>query len=138
MREAFEPDAVRRPLVVERERVAVVPDASDAGRPFDEARGRRRRPPLERRGRAIRGSQRILPEVMLQVGQQQLLVLLLVMQSELDEVELRGGEPARGQPPHDAVVDDASVVEHLVEPGPRHEPALVHADAGRRRRRSTS
>jgi hypothetical protein len=75
-----------------------------------------------RLARAIGGRQRIARERVQQVGQQQLLMLLLVLQAELDErrrVRRRVAQQRR-----DARVDVGAPGTHLGERGPRHQPAL--------------
>src|SRR4029079_504830 len=86
----LEEDAMARTLVVEREAGSVVTDLHETagmGRPFqgrDLGRGRRRGGP---EARPIRGPQRVRPQRVLDVGEDELLVLLLVLQSQLDAIE---------------------------------------------------
>lgn len=124
--------AVARQLVVEAEAGAAVADLGQAAlevqpaqRP-DRAGGRQRRIQVGR-------VQRILRQQVLQVGQDQLLVLLLVLHAEFHQhrqlaVLRRGRQQAR-----DARVDVAAPRQHLVQAGPRQQaalgPRMLRADA---------
>src|SRR5439155_7778285 len=82
--EALEENAVTRALVVEREPLARMADLGRARLvPVPAQRGRASSRDLRRL--SIDGMQRILRQQMLHVGQQELLMLLLVVQAELDE-----------------------------------------------------
>ena len=102
-RERFEQHAVRRALVVESEALALVADHDDAagmlvplgcGAVLMRRSRRRRRLPHRR-------SERVLEQRVLDVGQQQLLMLLLVRDAELDQP----GAGGIGQQPRHRRVD---------------------------------
>ena len=104
-----------RPLVVEGEAAAGVADLADR---FVEAQPleRRRRRVVDGRGRAIHRLERVEREQVLDVGEDELLMLLLVMQPELDD--LRG----RVDLGH-ALVDVRAVAHHLVDGRSRQKAA---------------
>ena len=127
-----------RPLVVECEPSPVVADPAHAGRvelPFDG--GCIGLPYLVRWG--VVRAERVQPERMLQVGEQQLLVLLLMVQTELDERNefsqgaVVGGLQEREHP----LIDSAPVSVDLGDCGTRQQPA-GGARPARRQRRSRS
>ena len=123
--ELVDEHAMRGRLVVERE-ARRRRDRCDGSPP-------RRTPSSSRRSRAtiatrrrIRGTQRIHPEHVLDVGEHQLLVLLLVVQPELDHRQrrmIRVVADALDQRLQRAV-DVRAVREHLGDRGPRDETAL--------------
>ena len=122
--EGLEKYPMPRRLIVESERAARVADLAG---PF-----RERSPGERRRGvsfraarRPVRRMERIAREDVLDVGEDQLLVLLLVVEAELDDGEqLRIG--AGGQQSFHAEVDVAAITEHLLKPGPgQHAAALA-------------
>ena len=77
---------VARPLVVPGEAGAVVPDLADAAGELDPASLHRARPrPAPGRRGAIGRAQRIGGEQRQDVGEQQLLMLLLVVDADLDQ-----------------------------------------------------
>ena len=88
-----EQNLVARPFVIKLKRVAGAADRGDAAMVGDETGG-----PGSLRGLVPawdgRGQQRVLREGVQDVGDQQFLVLLLVVQAELDE---RGGGRRRGR-----------------------------------------
>ena len=86
--------------------------------------GQRRRLPLRRRGRRIGRLQRVLRQQVLQVGEDQLLVLLLMVEAEFQQRQhlrrlLRTGEPAAHGPVH-----PAPVVQHVGQGGPGQQATL--------------
>jgi hypothetical protein len=122
---------VRGALVVEREARPVVADPVHAlvyGMPRERRDGRR---PVRRAPRAVRRSQRVGPEHVLDVHQQQLLVLLLVVQPQLDERGRRVRRVAAHavEQPRHRVVHVRPVGEHLADRRARGEPALRPAVA---------
>ncbi len=115
-RERVEEATVAGPLVVERERRALVTNPDDA--PLERLkreRGRRCRRRGDRRRSAIAGLQRVRSEGVLDVGEQQLLVLLFVVQAEGDRRRDVGRDCARFQQPANRLVDVAAIGVHLVE-----------------------
>ena len=90
-----------------------------------------------RAGEPVGGMERVGTEDVLDVHQQQLLVLLLVMQSELDQTEDLGGKRPTEQI-FDGVVDGVAIGGHLAHPRPAQQPALGLGDGGARPPRSTS
>jgi len=124
-------DDVARRLVVERERRAGVARLDVAAVEPDPA-GRRGRG----RGRRVvahphRRAQRVLREQVQQVGEDQLLVLLLVVQAQLDQVAGRGGQPRAQQVGH-RLVDMLAVGAHLRQRRARQQaaarPLVARAD----------
>ena len=100
--ERLEVHAMSRPLVVEREAVPGEADLDQAARmrhPGRRLRSLRSSVPEriddgglnsfrnESSGRRVRGTQRVRPQRVLDVGEDQLLVLLLVLEAQLDAVE---------------------------------------------------
>lgn len=79
-----------RPLIVEGEAAARMPDLDDAARKVDPVHGRNRACGRRRR-RCVDRVGRVGGEGVLDVGQHQFLVLLLVMQAELDQGHRIGG-----------------------------------------------
>jgi hypothetical protein len=115
--ERLREDLVAGSFVVEREPGAVVTDRVEAA--FEPEEPQRRRG--DRRGRGalpVAGPQRIQREEVLQVGQHQLLVLLLVVEPELERGRRLAVEQAR-----DSAVDVRAVLEDFPEVGSRHLPA---------------
>jgi hypothetical protein len=118
--ERLDPDAVARHLVVEGEPLAGVPDLAEAARlrdPARLARADRRERPLLLVGRF----ERIAREQVLEVGEDELLVLLFVLQSELEQV---GRHVVRGEQLENGVIDVTPVREHVVEARAREHAAL--------------
>jgi hypothetical protein len=115
---------VARQLVVEREATgrSDLRDAAVVAAPAERRRATRRAAVR----RAICGPQRLRPEHVLRVGQDQLLVLLLVMQAELDS---RGIEHALGEATRDALVDLRAIRVHALEARPREHPTPWPIDA---------
>src|SRR3954468_6744191 len=75
------------------------------------------------RGFAVDRAQRVPGEEILQVGEDQLLVLLLVLEADLDEAGERRGDSLVQQGEHMAV-DMGPVGPYLVEPRPGDQTAL--------------
>jgi hypothetical protein len=115
--EGVDVDAMARALVVESERVALVADPADPLVPAVPG-GR-----LGLRGRSlgelpIDGRERISGEEVLDVGQDQLLVLLLVVQPELDQTAKLLRDPPLAQRSH-AAIHVVPVLEDLAQSGSR-------------------
>src|SRR4051812_22730035 len=72
--------------------------------------------------RAVRRLQGIEAESVLEVRQQQFLVLLLVVQSQFDNVH-RGGLIGTGQPVQNAFIDGPAIVVNLLHCWTRHDTA---------------
>ena len=79
-------------------------------------RGRRGRAGRRRRWE-IRGLQGILVEEVLDVGQDQLLMLLLVVEAEEDQLPQVGGEIVTIEQSEHAVIDVVAIVEHVGQRG---------------------
>jgi hypothetical protein len=122
-----QPRAVRRPLVVEREAFAAVAELDQpAG---ERGEGQRRRAGgrgARRRARAVAGRERLLRQRVQRVGEDQLLVLLLVGQPQrqrrCQRRDLGVVEPRQQR--HHLAVDRAAVGRDLVAARPRQQPAL--------------
>jgi hypothetical protein len=105
--------AMARRFVVERKAFRVVADLDQAVTAGDEAQGHRRTR-IDCRRRVVGRPQRIAPERMLDVGQQQLLVLLFVLQAQLHQRRQFGIRRACQSLAH-GIIDVAPIGEHLVQ-----------------------
>jgi hypothetical protein len=120
--EWFDHDAVARCFVVERKAITGVTDCRDAAM-VPMPRERPRPDGGQRPARAVYGLLRVVRQQMLDVGQDQLLMLLFVMDAERDEIARRGGDRADEEVVHRAV-DVRAICEHGREIGTREQPAL--------------
>jgi hypothetical protein len=114
---------VARRLVVEAEIRACMPDLAQAAfelYPAPFARADRSERPL----RLICGLQRIARQQVLQVAEDQLLVLLLVLQSELDERLGLGAQAGSAEQRDHGPVDIVAVGDHLGQGRAREHAAL--------------
>jgi hypothetical protein len=115
-------DGVARALVVEREALAAVPDGDEAAvepHPVVRDACHRREPPSG----LVHRLQRIARQHVLDVGEHQLLVLLLVLQTEFDQrIDL--GVVRRVQQGRHTVVHGTPIRHHLGQRRTRHQPAL--------------
>ena len=106
-----------RPLVVEREAGPVVTDLDETAgmrRPFqggDLGGAGRGRP----RVRTIRGPQRVRPQRVVDVGEDELLVLLLVVEAQLDAIESLGAPGRLVEEDVHPLVDRVAVGADLVQ-----------------------
>jgi len=72
---------------------------------------------------AVRRLQRIAPQRVLDVGQQQFLVLLFVLQAQLQVLQCLFAEIAIGQARQHLLIDVPAIVAHLLQRGPRQQAA---------------
>src|SRR5512146_727451 len=120
-----EPDLVPRPLIVEGEAGAAIPDLAQALAEFAEFKRRGR---TMHRGRrlGIGGIKRVQPQDMLDVHQDQFLMLLFVIEPQRQErrdlapLIFSGTREQRLHPR----IDMRAIARDLVDAGPRQEPAL--------------
>ena len=126
-RMALQPYGMPRAFAVERETLPVVTDLGGTGTTLDPAHRLRRHARPSGLGGPQRGRERVLREQMQQIGDEQFLVLLLVMRAELDQILRRFGQivPRR----HDRAIDMCAVCSHLVQRRPRQQPARGPGDA---------
>ena len=112
-----------RALIVIGEAFAVMPELEDAA--VERKPGERRR--LAHRdagcGLAVSGLERLGGEQAQNIGQQKLLVLLLVIDAKLDELG-RLRRERRVEQPVERRIDEFAIGAHLLRRGPRQEPAL--------------
>ncbi|MCY1362233.1 hypothetical protein D9M69_489380 [compost metagenome] len=123
-RERLQVDLVARPLAVKGKALAAMADLDHAAVEADPV-GRRARVGDHRLGQLRRKGrpQRILREQVQDVGQQQFLVLLLMLQAERDQRSLRVGLGAAKQR-HHRLVHGLAVGQHLVQRRARQQSAL--------------
>ena len=123
-RKGFEIGPVARPLAIIGETVAVMAGLDETALvadPFERPLLRQ----ADRLGRPVGGQQRIVRQRMQEVGDQQLLVLHLVMAAELGEIVDLGSVGALfGQQPTHRLVHMGAIGKHLVDRRPRDEAAL--------------
>jgi hypothetical protein len=121
-----------RSLVVEREVAARMAGFHDALATGQEAQRYRRRRDIIRCRLRVGRLQRVAPESVLDVGKQQLLVLLLMLQAQFDQ-HAQCGVVVACQPFAHGVVDATAVVAHFVQRGAGQQAALragVHRPHG--------
>ena len=87
-------DAVARQFVVEGKARACMANLHQAALERLPVAGRSRLAVCHRRGISVGGPQRVAPQQMLDVGQQQLLVLLLVLQPSSNKLQMGSGKPS--------------------------------------------
>ena len=115
-RERLEPHAVARPLVVEREARSAVADLHQAAVMADPARGRGGGSTRVRGTVQVDRAHGVRPQRVLDVGEDQLLVLLLVMQAQLRPVQgVRVSVGRPGQEDVHALVDRVAVGAYLLQ-----------------------
>ncbi len=116
--------AVHRLLVVETEVVAAMADLVDAARQVEPLRRRRARL-CHRRPGAVARPDRVAPERVLDIGQEQLLMLLLVIEPELDQRQELARCPGRRLSDHvdHRPIDVGAVARDLIDAGTRQHPA---------------
>jgi hypothetical protein len=115
---------VARTLIVECEAGARVPHFAHAAPARDEAHLARLGSRGVRSGLAVDRRERILREQVLHVGEDQLLVLLLVVRAELDHVAQRRALLLVLEQPQEMSVDVLAIGVHLRERRAREQPAL--------------
>ena len=112
-----------RTLIVIGEALAVMADLEDAAVEADPRERRRIAPADAGVGLAVSGLERLGGEQAQNVGEQKLLMLLLVIDAELDQLRRLRAERGVAQP-LERRIDEVAVVAHLLRRGPGQQPAL--------------
>ena len=126
--ERLQPDTVCRTLIVEREARLVMADRHQTG----VERHRSAAHDLKRLGSGLDliggGVERRARHQVQHIHQEKLLMLLVVVQTQLEQIALMAAGLALRQPGDHAAVDLASISQDLVDGRPGHQPTLVPPD----------